>query len=467
MSWPLDVLGLPADADATAIKRAYARLLRSARPDEDAEAFQRLNEAYRAALAHAERREPQDTTAIVTEPLPPLATEAKAVPASSEAVPRQIFVDPAAVAAQCIRIAIDAEHADDVQHSLQKIEPLWSLQIKQLVAQQLLQRLFRQPQPLPAARFDALLDYFDLNQVGSQVDAVAVARLRHHQQVMHEMQPAHHVELARRAQVMVGGYPDEDRLRRGLKLLAQPLRWDRVALASWRRGYASQLARIAHLLGGAQGGFGLDRKQSMFWLLAAAPGMSAPRYWLGFCRSLSIALCLAVLLGWITAADPTGPLGFAQPAWARVVIVACACFIALIGLWTLIAGYILLEQWQSQPESLPYKKFWLRRLFLPSAASVAVCLSAIPVTRLGATVLLWLLLCVSLRSQLRLQHKRVWPNGFGVLWIAALIARIGYEQFDPGWHWPLLGVGLAATVWLLWGVRMWKYRALLFKPRAA
>ena len=43
---PWDILGIGDDADAKAIKRAYARALKSTRPDEDPIGFQRLNDAY-------------------------------------------------------------------------------------------------------------------------------------------------------------------------------------------------------------------------------------------------------------------------------------------------------------------------------------------------------------------------------------------------------------------------------------
>ncbi|RDS85132.1 hypothetical protein DWU98_02560 [Dyella monticola] len=49
-------MGIPVDADAVTIKRAYARLLRTTRPDDDAAAFQRLNTAYQLTLSQANNR---------------------------------------------------------------------------------------------------------------------------------------------------------------------------------------------------------------------------------------------------------------------------------------------------------------------------------------------------------------------------------------------------------------------------
>ena len=53
MHWAFAHLGLPADADERAVKRAYAQRLKTTRPDEDPQGFQRLREAYEAALARA------------------------------------------------------------------------------------------------------------------------------------------------------------------------------------------------------------------------------------------------------------------------------------------------------------------------------------------------------------------------------------------------------------------------------
>ena len=53
----LDVLELDEDADERAIKRAYARLLRVTRPDDDPVAFQHLHEAYQSALSWVKQRD--------------------------------------------------------------------------------------------------------------------------------------------------------------------------------------------------------------------------------------------------------------------------------------------------------------------------------------------------------------------------------------------------------------------------
>lgn len=63
-----DALGLSPDADERAIKRAYAAKLKTARPEEDPEGFQRLHDAYREALEVAQwRREPAIRTTEAVE----------------------------------------------------------------------------------------------------------------------------------------------------------------------------------------------------------------------------------------------------------------------------------------------------------------------------------------------------------------------------------------------------------------
>ncbi|ELY5871706.1 hypothetical protein SNN82_001923 [Cronobacter sakazakii] len=51
----LEILGLEPGADERAIKRAYARLLKVCRPDDDPQGFQQLRDAYETALEQARR----------------------------------------------------------------------------------------------------------------------------------------------------------------------------------------------------------------------------------------------------------------------------------------------------------------------------------------------------------------------------------------------------------------------------
>lgn len=62
-----NVLGLTPDADSRAIKRQYAALLKKTRPDDDPEGFQRLREAYEAALEWSQA--PQETVEVIVENL--------------------------------------------------------------------------------------------------------------------------------------------------------------------------------------------------------------------------------------------------------------------------------------------------------------------------------------------------------------------------------------------------------------
>lgn len=94
--WAWDLLQIAPTGDTRAVKRAYAARLKMTRPDDDADGFQRLRQAYELAVALAlapsedqedqeDREQPEhgDATAtIVAEPLPaPLFTPAADTPA--------------------------------------------------------------------------------------------------------------------------------------------------------------------------------------------------------------------------------------------------------------------------------------------------------------------------------------------------------------------------------------------------
>ncbi|WP_133492433.1 RDD family protein [Alcanivorax sp. 24] len=86
---PWHVLGLEATGDTRAIKRAYARLLKSTRPDEHPRQFQALHAAYKRALSLAEQHAraadagPETATGEQAE-RKPVATAAETLPPSPE-----------------------------------------------------------------------------------------------------------------------------------------------------------------------------------------------------------------------------------------------------------------------------------------------------------------------------------------------------------------------------------------------
>ncbi|MDO7898348.1 J domain-containing protein [Pseudomonas citrulli] len=92
--WQL--LSLTPDADERSIKRAYARLLKVHRPDENPHEFQRLREAYEASLAEARWRAQADEDIVeppIAEPIAP-APEVMEIPAPAMAL-EPIEIPPA------------------------------------------------------------------------------------------------------------------------------------------------------------------------------------------------------------------------------------------------------------------------------------------------------------------------------------------------------------------------------------
>lgn len=178
---PYAILGLDDGADERAIRRAYAQALRGARPDEDPEAFQRLNEAYRAALELAQRAAVRPPTSIPVGETRQLWSSGQ-ITLSAEPT-SQAAAAPVAAAVETVSIpqlartiveTAGAESAPALRLWLQACEPLYLLDRKSNVAYRLVQELHRQP-PMPADTLEVLKDFFDLGTIGAHPSSVQAA----------------------------------------------------------------------------------------------------------------------------------------------------------------------------------------------------------------------------------------------------------------------------------------------------
>ncbi|MBW9332672.1 J domain-containing protein [Herbaspirillum sp. RU 5E] len=97
--WAWDLLQLAPTTDTRAVKRAYAAGLKTTRPDDDAERFQKLRQAYELALNLAQSALEDDGVAAQAESIAPTAAAASIQPAppepDSSAAPINIVTLPA------------------------------------------------------------------------------------------------------------------------------------------------------------------------------------------------------------------------------------------------------------------------------------------------------------------------------------------------------------------------------------
>lgn len=130
---PWSVLGLEAGAETRDIKRQYARLLKSARPDDDPEGFQRLRHAYEAAL-QISALEAAETASEAVPHLEQLTPESPWQPAAE---PESVSVRAVALAREATVQNLAEFHASAVAQGFQI-----------LFERHLLERLLAAPQDI-------------------------------------------------------------------------------------------------------------------------------------------------------------------------------------------------------------------------------------------------------------------------------------------------------------------------------
>lgn len=176
----MEALGLPADADARAIKRAYAVRLKTARPDDDPVAFQQLHETYQAALAYAARTEQSSDDDADNTPAQIVTSTAEALSESqrSRTQPRRslaAYIEDPALEAEIERWQDGAHVQECAAHILAAAQDMpdesfsawlnalpewWSLELRPQIGQALAGLVEDQRLPVTDATFDLLIASF-------------------------------------------------------------------------------------------------------------------------------------------------------------------------------------------------------------------------------------------------------------------------------------------------------------------
>lgn len=444
MSWGLDVLGLDRQADARAIKRAYAERLRVTRPEDDPAAFQHLHQAYQAALAWLQQPEPApDAHALpdrqpqpTTLQQPPAADEAPAAVRTPDALLDDLLA--------AMHQAIDTASSAWLRTWLPAQPEFWSLQAKPQIGRALLGALHQRSPPLHQDVFAHLVMWFAWDDVNDGVDVLDLQRIGHRCMQAWLMSLGRRY-LAGEVATLQGTFTQPavaevlqrlQRPRSRLRNILQALPWSRpdtivftlVALGYWPDRETPP---------------GLSDTQVRFWArfgMADDPlrfRMGSLRAWLVGLLSGAICLC-GVINSWPLAASEGGMPGAAVAAWVlgigTLLIPVC---------WYLLAGCRALVAWQNRPAT---QHDWRRLAVIPLLClAVAVALlglrhDSVPAIAeiLGARLLVIALLVLAM-SGLQAQRERLGlPKE----------TRIDGFSAMPGLVVPWLGLPVALGYWL-------------------
>lgn len=401
MNWALRRLGLRADADERAVKRAYAAQLKTTRPEDDPEGFQSLNEAYRAALAWVQSRPPEahveddveeeaDDAAVrddasqvsldkdaasIELPADVLAAlqdidarvdaartlldrvqandttiDGPSASAAAKIDDADAF-DAGALLDECIAQAVHGRDGD-LERWLHAQPALWSLARKAQIGQWLVQQWQVRRPPIPAQRFDVVADFFGLLDLNGDHDAYTIQRLRHRLHLAWEVQTKQMRALAERTGQDGGSVASN--LRQTARILGQltrPLRWPQALGAALMPGYPTAVRKfLQHLDYGDIDDLPppIREEQVAFWNAAGdRVRLSKPRWAVSIARlfaySALITLTYAGLLTLLHRQDSAGDVlhGLSWPLFAA------AAFALLGSVWLGQLAYQAFARWQA------------------------------------------------------------------------------------------------------------------------
>ncbi len=505
----LRLLGLADDADERAIKRAYATKLKTTRPDEDPEGFQRLHEAYQAALAWVrsgphdgdawdedwddESDAPEDdaeqglgdATSVAREPAhaqmhaaahedtAPPATQTAAPPVEDdahEAPPEGAVVfDHDAFFDTCFRLALDGVEGD-LRRWLDAQPILWSLAHKAQIGHWLLHAMHHRQPPMAPSRFDLLMDYFSLIDLRNGYDTYYLHRLRHRLQIAWELKTSQlHALAGRTADEGTSVTSAVRQVRRIVRDLSRPFDWPRALLSALMPMYPSAVRRFLYRLDlGRLDDLPppIDPAQVAFWD-AASDRSRLTRQRLAVVGSRVAAYAalvtllyfgLSVLIG---QGDPSvGAVSLGSIPLANVALVSALAMGTAWGLWT---GYALFSAWQAREDDPDERRPMLRRFTIPVLLVIALATVWIqPGGWTGAAGGL-LLMSAALAAWARHRERSGPPLGrhlgyWRVFVLFVIVRAIGDEagwMDDAGMFGAIAGLAL-----FIWAKDLWHQRRL-------
>ncbi len=470
MSWGHAELELDEDADERAVKRAYARRLRTTRPDDDPAGFQQLHEAYQAALSWAhyraqwgqggEAQEDQNTapeSGVEAPPRVPPSPNVVHDPASIGMPPPIPRRAPAAFNAGpaldverfAHHVATMADQSDTLtfQRWLEGRPELWSLHDKPLIGAAVLQFLLEHEVPVRAGNFDLLSQCFSWEDIGTGVDPDAVKECRARLHRNWVVQPRNSAGLAaflNRADTPVSKDQAQARLRR----LTRP--WSRVrallsACVPGRTEAMRQTLAMLDVLDPAQKPANLQPRQVAFWLaMAQQKPINGLQMQVAVLRSLFCTLGWLALMGLIVTSALDDPSRQARFSLVKATDMALYGALAIFLLGSMLLPVVALVQWQVSAEH-PRQRGWIvRLLFIPVLTVTALLVIHAADARIAGSILAWALLALAcarfwVRAQLEIRFS-LW-----MLFAAIPMVKLGAAAL------LISELAVAATL-ILWGI---------------
>lgn len=502
-------LGLRADADERAVKRAYAQRLKLIRPEDDPAGFQALHEHYRRALDQArqqaqaalggasvhetasalqEHPELRDGSVLDTDARDATASPSSKAPLADTAPPAfdlDAFV-------QDLFAKIGDDDAGKLGDWLRSIDAFWSLALKNHAGHVALQNLANHRVAVRTELFDVVLAFFDFDNALSGYDQFAIQRLREALQLQYEMQDAHRDVLVQRMK-RVGNF-DSSQTRNMLAALLRPFEPWRAYRRALPPAMPGSMMRFIHILSHGQPDLlcpPFDLQHLRFWYAAADRSrFMRPRVLLGYLRILVLVVpTAAVLCALALAMPPSPPKRFEQ---ALGVLAFFAWTLAgLTTLWTAWLAWLAALRWQAGPENGRLDRNGLARtLFVPAVAAAAGAACAYSAQAwllnagLVAAIVIAALAIVRFWRRAGLKFPRI--NLWGLGWLAFVVlgnlGRVVFEQIpqavsgdgppllpDSG-EWQaraFIGIVLAGVSGLAWLVDMIRQRSRFYRPSSA